>query len=155
MGSTDAHDTRGRRAATAADGARAATASEALAATISVCLSNSDQFDSFEWPTIASEFYRLPNHRQPPMEHPRPKGATMSDPNVAATPDVNSTGLSYNAAAGIAYLTIIPAIVLLIVDPFKKNSYVRFHAWQSIFFFIAWAVIDILVGLVQHIVPSR
>src|ERR1035441_479957 len=90
-----------------------------------------------------------------PMEHPRPKGATMSDLNVAATPDVNSTGLSYNAAAGIAYLTIIPAIVLLIVDPFKKNSYVRFHAWQSIFFFIAWAVIDILVGLVQHIVPSR
>ena len=78
----------------------------------------------------------------------------MSDLNAAETSNVNSTGLSYNAAAGIAYLTIIPAIVLLIVDPFKKNSYVRFHAWQSIFFFIAWAVIDILVGLVQHIVPS-
>jgi uncharacterized membrane protein len=88
------------------------------------------------------------------MEHPRPKGATMSDQNAAATPDVNSSGLSYNAAAGIAYLTIIPAIVFLIVEPFKKNAYVRFHAWQSIFFFIAWTVIDILVGLVQHIVPS-
>ena len=47
---------------------------EALASTISVCLSNSDQFDSFESPTIPSEFYRLPNQRQPPMEHPRPKG---------------------------------------------------------------------------------
>jgi uncharacterized membrane protein len=88
------------------------------------------------------------------MEHPRPKGATMSDMNVAVTPDVNSSGLSYNAAAGIAYITIIPAIVFLIIEPFRKNSYVRFHAWQSIFFFIAWAVIDILVGLVQHIVPS-
>ena len=78
----------------------------------------------------------------------------MPDVNVAATPDVNSSGLSYNAAAGLAYLTIIPAIVFLILEPFKKNAYVRFHAWQSIFFFVAWAVIDILVGLVQHIVPS-
>ena len=78
----------------------------------------------------------------------------MSDVNAAATPDVNSSGLSNNAAAGIAYLTINPAIVLLIVEPFRKNAFVRFHAWQSIFFFVAWAVIDILVGLVQHIVPS-
>jgi uncharacterized membrane protein len=78
----------------------------------------------------------------------------MSDMNVAAAPDVSSSGLTNNAAAGIAYITIIPAIVFLILEPFKKSSYVRFHAWQSIFFFVAWAVVDILVGLVQHIVPS-
>jgi len=78
----------------------------------------------------------------------------MPDVNVAATPDVNSSGLSYNAAAGLAYLTIIPAIVFLILEPFKKNAYVRFHAWQSIFFFVAWAAIDILIGMVQHLVPS-
>jgi uncharacterized membrane protein len=68
--------------------------------------------------------------------------------------DSNPYGLSDNAASGIAYITIIPAIVLLIVAPFKNSSYVRFHAWQSIFFFIAWAVIDILIGLVQNLVPS-
>jgi uncharacterized membrane protein len=68
--------------------------------------------------------------------------------------DSNPSGLSDNAAAGIAYITLIPAIVFLILDPFKKSSYVRFHAWQSIFFFVAWAVIDILVGLVQNLVPS-
>jgi len=68
--------------------------------------------------------------------------------------DLNPSGLSDNAAGGIAYITIIPAIVFLIIDPYKKSSYVRFHAWQSIFFFIAWAVIDILVGLVQNLVPS-
>jgi uncharacterized membrane protein len=66
----------------------------------------------------------------------------------------NPSGLSDNAASGLAYLTIIPAIVFLIVDPFKKNATVRFNAWQSIFFFIAWAVVDILVGLVQNLVPS-
>ena len=69
-------------------------------------------------------------------------------------PDPNPSGLSDNAAGGIAYITLIPAIVFLIVAPFKNSSYVRFHAWQSIFFFIAWAVIDILVGVVQNIVPS-
>ncbi|HUV96928.1 MAG TPA: hypothetical protein VMV98_05610 [Acidobacteriaceae bacterium] len=68
--------------------------------------------------------------------------------------DPNPTGLSDNAAGGIAYITIIPAIVFLIVEPFKRSSYVRFHAWQSIFFFVAATVIDILVGVVQNLVPS-
>ena len=68
--------------------------------------------------------------------------------------DSNPTGLSDNAASGIAYITLIPAIVFLVIEPFKNSSYVRFHAWQSIFFFVAWAVIDILIGIVQSIVPS-
>jgi uncharacterized membrane protein len=68
--------------------------------------------------------------------------------------ELNPSGLSNNAAGGLAYLTIIPAIAFLIIAPFKESEYVRFHAWQSIFFFIACAVIDILVGLVQNIVPS-
>lgn len=68
--------------------------------------------------------------------------------------DLNQSGLSDNAAGGIAYLTIIPAIVFLIIEPFKKSSYVRFHAWQSIFFFVAWALVDILVGVVQNLAPS-
>jgi uncharacterized membrane protein len=68
--------------------------------------------------------------------------------------DSNPSGLSDNAAGGLAYLTIIPAIVFLIVAPFKSSSSVRFHAWQSIFFFITWAVVNILVGAVQNLVPS-
>ena len=69
-------------------------------------------------------------------------------------PDSNPSGLSDNAAAGIAYITLIPAVLFLVIEPFKKSAYVRFHAWQSIFFFVAAAVIDILVGTVQNIVPS-
>jgi uncharacterized membrane protein len=68
--------------------------------------------------------------------------------------DQNPSGLSDNAAGGIAYITMIPAIVLLIIEPFKRSSTVRFQAWQSIFFFVAWAVVDILIGVVQHLVPS-
>jgi uncharacterized membrane protein len=68
--------------------------------------------------------------------------------------DQNPSGLSDNAAGGIAYITLIPAIVFLIMDPFKKSPFVRFQAWQSIFFFVAWAVVNILIGAVQHLVPS-
>jgi uncharacterized membrane protein len=53
------------------------------------------------------------------------------------------TGLSDNAASGLAYVTIIPAIIFLVVPPFNQKPIVRFHSWQSIFLFIAWIVIDI------------
>ena len=68
--------------------------------------------------------------------------------------DQNPYGLSNNNAGGIAYLTIIPAIAFLIVEPFKRNSFVRFHAWQCIFFFVAWAVIDILAEVLENLSPS-
>ncbi len=47
------------------------------------------------------------------------------------------SGLSDNAAGALAYVTIIPAIIFLIVEPYNKSSYIRFHSWQSIFLGIA------------------
>ena len=48
-------------------------------------------------------------------------------------PIAPSEGLSDNAASGLAYVTIIPAIIFLIVAPYNQKPIVRFHAWQSIF----------------------
>lgn len=59
----------------------------------------------------------------------------------------NQTGLSENAAGGLAYITVIPAIIFLIVAPYNRSSYVRFHAWQCIFMAIAWFVIDVAIGI--------
>jgi uncharacterized membrane protein len=86
------------------------------------------------------------NNLQPPFSPPVKRGWGADHEGVHNSGD--------NAAAGIAYITLIPAIIFLIIEPFKRSSYVRFHAWQSIFFFVAWAVIDILVGVVQNLVPS-
>ncbi|MGA2728053.1 MAG: DUF4870 domain-containing protein [Terracidiphilus sp.] len=61
------------------------------------------------------------------------------------TPSTTQSGLSENAAGGLAYITIIPAIIFLLVDPYNKSSYIRFHAWQCIFMAIAWFVIDVAV----------
>jgi uncharacterized membrane protein len=63
------------------------------------------------------------------------------------------SGISDNVAGGIAYLTIVPAIVLLVIEPYRKSSYVRFHAWQSIFFFIGMSTIYIILSALLGIVP--
>ena len=36
-------------------------------------------------------------------------------------------GLADNVAGLLAYLTIIPAIIFLVIEPFNKNRFVRFH----------------------------
>lgn len=61
------------------------------------------------------------------------------------------SGLSDNAAGALAYVTIIPAIVFLIVEPYNRNSYVRFHSWQSIFLGIAAFAINTILGFIPII----
>jgi uncharacterized membrane protein len=77
----------------------------------------------------------------------------MSDsPQFQAPPSQPvQAGLSDNAAGALAYVTIIPAIVFLIVEPFNKNSYVRFHAWQCIFLSIAAVVIHTILSVIPVI----
>ena len=58
------------------------------------------------------------------------------------------TGLSDNAASGLAYITIIPAIVFLAVAPYNRNSLIRFHAWQSILLFLMASATDIVLGAI-------
>jgi uncharacterized membrane protein len=63
---------------------------------------------------------------------------TILDPEGGHMPEETpQSGLSDNAAGALAYVTIIPAIIFLIVEPYNKNSYIRFHSWQSIFLGIA------------------
>jgi uncharacterized membrane protein len=63
-------------------------------------------------------------------------------------PEPNQSGLSDNAAGALAYVTIIPAIIFLIVEPFNKNSYVRFHSWQSIFLGIVFFAVSIVLSVI-------
>ena len=73
---------------------------------------------------------------------------------VSAYPAGASTqpgGLTDNVAGALAYVTIIPAILFLILAPYNRNRFVRFHALQCIFFAIAWAVLWVLLGMFVHI----
>jgi len=71
----------------------------------------------------------------------------------AAAASVHGTvgGMNENIAGMLAYVTIIPAIVFLVVEPFNKNRFVRFHAFQNIFFVVAWIALWLALGIVVHI----
>ena len=60
----------------------------------------------------------------------------------------NQTGLSDNAAGAIAYMTFVPAIVFLLVLPYNRNRYVRFHAWQSLLLNVSTIAISFLLSFV-------
>ena len=61
-------------------------------------------------------------------------------------------GLQTNTVAALAYLAgIVTGILFLVIDPYKSDRFVRFHAFQSIFFNVAWIAMWIawmIVGLV-------
>ena len=56
------------------------------------------------------------------------------------------TGISDRAAGAISYFTFIPAIVFLLVRPYKDSPCVRFHAWQSVLLCIVAFAVDIVLG---------
>jgi len=58
-------------------------------------------------------------------------------------------GLADNVAGALAYVTIIPAILFLVLEPFNKKRFVRFHAFQSLFFCVAWIIIGVGLSFVS------
>lgn len=47
----------------------------------------------------------------------------------------------------LAYLTFVPALLFLLLEPFKRNRFVRFHSFQSIFLTLAAVVLGFLMRL--------
>ena len=62
-----------------------------------------------------------------------------------------SAGLTDNVAGALAYVTIIPAIVFLILEPYNRKRSIRFHSFQCIFFAIAWTALWIVLAFIGHI----
>lgn len=86
-----------------------------------------------------------------------PSGYTAQTTYAAAPPAAGSGGLSANAASAIAYLTIIPAIIFLVLEPYNRIALVRFHAWQSIGLTVAAIVLQIVIAICEvalHFIPG-
>ena len=48
-------------------------------------------------------------------------------------------GIQANLAGALAYIAgLITGVLFLVLDPYKGDRFVRFHAFQSIFFNVAW-----------------
>jgi uncharacterized membrane protein len=70
---------------------------------------------------------------------------------VAPAASTSASGLADNVAGMLAYFTIIPAIIFLVLEPYNKSRFVRFHAWQCVFFNVAWWILWIGLRIVVHI----
>ena len=66
----------------------------------------------------------------------------MAEPDASAGEFV----LSDHAAGAIAYLTFIPAILFLVLEPYKRDSFVRYHSWQSILLSLGAFAVNIVVA---------
>lgn len=58
-------------------------------------------------------------------------------------------GSRENLIGAAAYLTFVPAAVFLLVNPFKKVPFVRFHSFQSLFLAVVIFLTFLVLGLVQ------
>jgi uncharacterized membrane protein len=77
-----------------------------------------------------------PSAYQPPSQHYE---------SPAASADLKPT-----IAAMLCYpLFIISGIIFLVLTPYNKDPFVRFHAYQSIFFTVALVALNILIGIIS------
>jgi uncharacterized membrane protein len=85
-----------------------------------------------------------------------PACAGRAPAGAPAAATANTGGLADNVAGMLAYITIIPAIIFLVMEPYNKSRFVRFHSWQNIFFHVAaialWIVLMILT-VAASVVP--
>jgi uncharacterized membrane protein len=52
-----------------------------------------------------------------------------------------------NIAGAFAYVTFLPALVFLLLEPYRRNPFVRFHAVQCLLFWLAGVVVAVLLRL--------
>lgn len=76
---------------------------------------------------------------------------SAAKPSGGAIAASTSSGLTDNVAGMLAYITFIPAIIFLVMEPYNKSRFIRFHSFQSIFFAVAWTVIWIAMSFLAMI----
>jgi uncharacterized membrane protein len=85
-----------------------------------------------------------------------PAGAPPA-PTYAVQPAAAvGSGLSDTAAAALAYVTIIPAILFLVMEPYNRKPFIKFHSFQSIGLAVAWIAIWVIISVMHialHFIP--
>ena len=81
------------------------------------------------------------------------KPISLAAPRNGGTTLVSS-GLQINVAAALCYLAgFITGILFLVLEPYRRDRFVRFHAFQSIFFSLAWIVLHFALGILLSVLP--
>jgi len=64
-----------------------------------------------------------------------------------------AAGMNDNLAGALCYLVgFVTGILFLILEPYNRRPFVRFHAFQSIFFCVGWIALSIAISIAFTIV---
>lgn len=80
------------------------------------------------------------------MEDASMDDSSMAKKTTASAPMANTdSGLDQNVAAALCYIFII-GLVFIFTE--KKNKFVRFHAFQSVFLGVGWFLGSFILGII-------
>ena len=84
-----------------------------------------------------------------------PRCATSMPANAAFCPtcgrSMTVVPVEERSAAALAYLTLVPGVLLLFLPAFRESRFVRFHAWQSILLWGVFFVFTIIALLLSNV----
>jgi uncharacterized membrane protein len=80
-------------------------------------------------------------------------GAVPPPPGSTYTPaPAASAGIEENVAAALCYLLgVLTGILFLVIEPYNRNRLIRFHAFQSIFTWIAAIVVGVVLSIISYV----
>lgn len=91
---------------------------------------------------------------QMPGQMPYQSGYTPA-PQMPPFGGAGVGGLTPNLIGALCYLLApITSIIFLVLDPYNKDRFVRFHAWQAILFILAWIAAKIIIGIMYIALPD-
>jgi uncharacterized membrane protein len=72
-------------------------------------------------------------------------------PGYASGPSATA-GIEENVAAALCYLLgVLTGVLFLVLEPYNRNPVIRFHAFQSIFAWIAAIVVGMVLSTVSYV----
>ena len=69
----------------------------------------------------------------------------------SSPPAASSSGLTDNVAGLLVYLFWPIAVIFLLIEPYNKNKFIRFHCFQALFTIGAWIVMWIAVAIIAMV----
>ncbi len=77
-------------------------------------------------------------------------------PSETAAPRDPFAGINPRTASILCYIPLlgwIAAVVVLAADRFRDNRVVRFHAFQGLYLFVAWLIVDQVISPMFRLIP--
>lgn len=92
-----------------------------------------------------------PSSRQAPYYSQPPSAEYIQSRSSGPT---TSSGLQPGVIGLLCYiLGLVTGIIFLVIDPYNKDRFIRFHAFQAIFLHVTWIALYIILGIFDVILP--